>query len=186
LRRSRTGRVLIALRENEKAAEAYGINATRTKLLGFAISGFVAAMAGALFVHHQQGLGAAAYAPEESLQVFAMVVIGGLGSLPGAILGAIYVYTIEWYLPNTWEFLATGAGLLLVLLLLPGGLGSAIADLRDGLLRYLARRRGLLVPSLVADRRVDPGFAPSAEMTEAVVEATEQAPVPEPEPERTA
>jgi branched-chain amino acid transport system permease protein len=186
LRRSRTGRVLIALRENEKAAEAYGVNAIRTKLLGFAISGFLAAMAGALFVHHQQGLGTAAYQPEESLQVFAMVVIGGLGSLPGAILGAIYVYTIEWYLPNQWEFLATGVGLLIVLMLLPGGLGAAIADLRDGLLRYLARRRGLLVPSLVADRRVDAGFAPSAEMTEAVTEATEQAPTPEPQTERTA
>jgi branched-chain amino acid transport system permease protein len=179
LRRSRTGRVLIALRENEKAAEAYGINATRTKLLGFAISGFLAAMAGAMFVHHQESLGIAAYSPYASLGVFAMVVIGGLGSLPGAVLGAIYVFTIQWYLPNQWEFLATGAGLLLVLLLLPGGLGAAIADLRDGLLRYVAKRRGLLVPSLVADRRADTAITPSPEMVEAVEDATEHAVVGE-------
>jgi branched-chain amino acid transport system permease protein len=136
-------------------------------------------MAGALFVHHQESLGVAAYQPEESLQVFAMVVIGGLGSLPGAVLGAIYVYTIEWYLPNQWEFLATGAGLLLVLLLLPGGLGSAIADLRDGLLRVVARRKQMIVPSLLADRRVDPGFAANPAMVEAVEDATEHDVFPE-------
>jgi branched-chain amino acid transport system permease protein len=179
LRRSRTGRVLIALRENEPAAEAYGINATRTKLIGFAISGFLAAFAGALYVHHQESLGSAAYSPYASLGVFAMVVIGGLGSLPGAVLGAVYVFTIQWYLPNQWEFLATGAGLLIVLLLLPGGLGSAIADLRDALLRLIARRKQMIVPSLLADRRTD-AFEPSTAMVDAVEEATEQEAVPEP------
>jgi branched-chain amino acid transport system permease protein len=179
LRRSRTGRVLIAMRENEKSAESYGINSTRTKLLGFAISGFIAAVAGVLFVHQQEGLVAASFAPEQSLQIFAMVVIGGLGSLPGAILGAIYIYGVQWFLPQQWEFLASGVGLLLVLLLLPGGLGAAIADARDGLLRFIARRRELLVPSLVADRRVDT-FTPSAGMTDAVADATDQASIPEP------
>jgi ABC-type branched-subunit amino acid transport system permease subunit len=179
LRRSRTGRVLIATRENEKATEAYGINATRTKLLGFAISGFIAAMAGVLLVHQQEGLIPSTYDPSQSLQIFAMVVIGGLGSLPGAVLGAVYIYSIQWFLPNEWEFLASGVGLLLVLLLLPGGLGAAIADLRDGLLRFIARRRNMIVPSLLADRRVEEEFAPTAEMTEAVEDATEQVNVPE-------
>src|SRR5262249_13186131 len=53
IRRSRTGRVLIALRENPRAAEAYGVNALRTMLVAFAMSGFLAAVAGVLFVHHQ-------------------------------------------------------------------------------------------------------------------------------------
>jgi branched-chain amino acid transport system permease protein len=179
LRRSRTGRVLIATRENEKATEAYGINAIRTKLLGFAISGFIAAMAGVLLVHHQEGLVASSFDPLQSLVMFAMVVIGGLGSLPGAILGAVYIYSVQWFLPNEWEFLASGVGLLLVLLLLPGGLGAAIADLRDGLLRFIARRRNLIVPSLLADRRVEEIYAPTTEMAEAVADATEQAAVPE-------
>ncbi len=58
VRRSRTGRVLIAIRENEKAARAYGVNATRTSLAAFALSGFLAAVAGALYVHQQTGLSA--------------------------------------------------------------------------------------------------------------------------------
>jgi hypothetical protein len=83
-----------------------------------------------------------------------MVVIGGLGSLPGALLGAVYVRSADFFLPLDWQFLATGVGLLAVLLLLPSGLGGLMADLRDGALRRVARRRGLVVPSLLADVRV--------------------------------
>src|SRR6266516_3271533 len=56
VRRSRTGRVLIAIREHDAAARSYGVNATRTQLAGFALSGFLAAVAGVLFVHQQTGL----------------------------------------------------------------------------------------------------------------------------------
>ncbi len=143
IRRSRTGRVLIATRENERATSAYGVNTRRTTLLAFAISGFLAAFAGALFVHHQNGLQLDTYSASESLVVFAMVVIGGLGSIPGALLGALYVRGVTWALPVDWQILATGAGLLVVLLVFPGGLGAAFADLRDVLLRLVARRRGL-------------------------------------------
>ena len=173
LRRSRTGRALIAIRENERGAEAVGIHARRTTLAAFGFSGFLAAYAGALFVHHQQAITANAFAPEQSLQVFAMVVIGGLGSVPGAILGAVYVRGAQWYFPLQWQFLATGAGLLLVLLVLPGGLGGALADLRDIVLRWVARRRGIVVPSLLADTRVDEP-APSLETSEERVEQIEE------------
>jgi branched-chain amino acid transport system permease protein len=119
------------------------------------------------------------YDPWQSLQIFAMVVIGGLGSLPGAVLGAVYIYSVQWFLPNEWEFLASGVGLLLVLLLLPGGLGAAIADVRDGLLRFIARRRNLIVPSLLADRRVEEPLAPTTAMADAIEEG-EQVGVSEP------
>ncbi|MEN3271723.1 MAG: branched-chain amino acid transport system permease protein livM, partial [Actinomycetota bacterium] len=117
LRSGRTGRILIAVRDGERAAQAYGINATRAKLTAFAFSGFFAALAGALFVHHQQSLGVSAYAPEQSLRAFTMVVIGGLGSLPGAVLGAVYVQAIDWTrdlwpteLQSFVSFLGTGVG----------------------------------------------------------------------------
>jgi branched-chain amino acid transport system permease protein len=155
LRRSRTGRVLIAIRENERAARAYGVNATRTSLAAFALSGFLAAVAGALYVHQQTGLNAELYQPERSLELFTMVVIGGLGSLPGALLGATYVHSVDFFLPTEWQFLATGAGLLLVLLLFPSGLGGMLADVRDTALRKIAARRGLVVPSLLADVRIE-------------------------------
>jgi ABC-type branched-subunit amino acid transport system permease subunit len=158
VRRSRTGRVLIAIRENDSAARSYGINATRTNLACFALSGFIAAVAGVLLVHQQTGLQVGAgnlYLPEESLRVFSMVVIGGLGSLPGVLLGAAYIWGTEYFLPGQWSFLATGAGLLLILMVLPGGLGAVLYDTRDWLLRQIAKRRGLVVPSLVADVRVE-------------------------------
>ncbi|HEX8803576.1 MAG TPA: ABC transporter permease [Acidimicrobiales bacterium] len=155
VRRTRTGRVLIAIRENERAARSYGVNASRTTLAAFALSGFLAAMAGALFVHQQTGLSTDPYLTQRSLDLFSMVVIGGLGSLPGALLGAVYVRGADFFLPLDWQFLATGTGLLLVLLLFPSGLGGVLADLRDGALRRVAVRRGLVVPSLLADVRVE-------------------------------
>ncbi|NLV56958.1 MAG: ABC transporter permease [Acidimicrobiales bacterium] len=159
LRRSRTGRVLIAIRENERAARSYGIDATRTSLAAFAVSGFLAALAGALYVQQQQGLSAGPFLPQASLDLFAMVVIGGLGSLPGAILGAVYVRGANFFLPVEWRFIATGVGLLFALLVFPSGIAGILADLRDGALRKIAARRGLVVPSLLADVRVDDGHA---------------------------
>ncbi len=177
VRRSRTGRVLIAIRENDSAARSYGINTTRTNLACFALSGFIAAVAGVLLVHQQTGLQVGAgnlYLPEESLRVFSMVVIGGLGSLPGVLLGAAYVWGTQYFLPGQWSFLATGAGLLLILMVLPGGLGAVLYDTRDWLLRQIAKRRGLVVPSLVADVRVEePVPEPLLEEAE---EAAERAP----------
>jgi branched-chain amino acid transport system permease protein len=177
VRRSRTGRVLIAIRENDSAARSYGINTTRTNLACFALSGFIAAVAGVLLVHQQTGLQVGAgnlYLPEESLRVFSMVVIGGLGSLPGVLLGAAYIWGTQYFLPGQWSFLATGAGLLLILMVLPGGLGAVLYDTRDWLLRQIAKRRGLVVPSLVADVRVEePVPEPLLEEAE---EAAERAP----------
>jgi branched-chain amino acid transport system permease protein len=182
VRRSRTGRVLIGIRENERAARAFGVNVTRTSLAGFALSGFLAAFAGVLFVHHQSGLQVgfgSAYLPEQSLKVFSMVVIGGLGSIPGALLGSTYVRGVDYFLPPEWQFLATGAGLLLVLMIFPGGIGSILYDIRDWLLRQVAKRRHLVVPSLVADVRVDTEPIPEPVVAAAVEEAMEKAPVSE-------
>ena len=102
---------------------------TRAKLTAFAVSGFVAAVAGALFVHHQQAFGAVPTQPAENLAVFAMAVVGGITSLPGALLGALYLLGTRWFLPLEWQFLASGFGVLLVLMLLAGGLGGLVFDL---------------------------------------------------------
>lgn len=151
VRRSRTGRVLIATRENERAAQAFGVNITRAKLTAFALSGFLAAFAGGLFVHHQQALGVNPYFPEESLAAFVMVVVGGLGSVPGALLGALWNRGALYFLPQGLRFVATGLGGLLILMILPAGLGSLMYSMRDSILRRVAKRRNILVPSLVAD-----------------------------------
>lgn len=190
IRRSRTGRVLIGLRENERAAEAFGVNATRVKLTAFAISGFMAAWAGGLFAHLNFSLGVAPFRPEESLRAFTMVVIGGLGSVPGAIIGALYIQGLAWFLPR-WlpgeiagvaPLLGSGVGLILVLMLVKGGLAAALFDARDALLRRIADRRGIVVPSLVADvgpeRRAAADEDQVAEPAEAAAEAAAEPKVP--------
>lgn len=182
VRNSRTGRVLIAIRENDAAARSFGVHATRTQLACFALSGFIAAVAGVLFVHQQTGLQVGAgnlYLPQESLRVFSMVVIGGLGSIPGVLLGAAYVWGTQYFLPGQWQFLATGAGLLLILMILPGGLGAVLYDIRDWLLRQVAQRRKILVPSLVADRAeraAEGDLAPEAAREAMERDAAERAP----------
>jgi branched-chain amino acid transport system permease protein len=182
VRRSRTGRVLIALRENPRAAEAYGVNALRTMLAGFAMSGFLAAVAGVLFVHHQhtisQELATNPFSADASLRVFAIVVIGGMASVPGAILGAIYVFAMQYYMLPEWRFLATGIGLLAILLILPGGLGAGLAEARDAALRWIAKRRRIIVPSLLADRR-DESVEVTPTMAAAVADAVERPEVEE-------
>jgi branched-chain amino acid transport system permease protein len=171
LRSSRTGRMLIGVRDNERAAEAYSIRARNALMLAFAVSGFLAGVAGALFVLQQQLLVDQTFTPSVSLQIFAMVVVGGLGSISGAVLGAAFVYGVQYFLPPQYAFLATGAGLLLVLLLMPGGLGAAFGDARDGALRWYARRKGIRVPSLVADTLVEPPILESADLMGAVNDA---------------
>lgn len=158
LRHSRVGRVMVGVRENERGAQAFAVNLVRAKLTAFAVAGFIAALAGAVFVHHQRSLGIQPYATEESLAAFTMVVIGGLGSLPGAVLGAVYVKGAQYFLPAELSFFVSGVGLLVVLVVLPGGLGSLLYQGRDAYLRFVAGRRGILVPSLVADAR-DVGVA---------------------------
>ncbi len=155
LRKSRLGRVLIAARDNEAAVRGYGINVTTARLVAFAFSGFYAALAGGLFALHQNGISATTFSVEASLQVFVMVVIGGLGSIPGALLGAAYYFSVLFFLPPIYGLLATGLGMVVLLMIVPGGLGQIVYGWRDGLLRWVANRRGIVVPSLVADVRVE-------------------------------
>jgi branched-chain amino acid transport system permease protein len=157
LRNSRTGRAFIAVRDNEPAAMAMSLNVPRLKLLAFAISGAIAGLAGGLYVLYTRGLNTDSFGPEVSLRIFTMVVIGGLGSLPGAILGAVYVRSIEFFVGGGWALLASGAGILLILLVLPGGLGAGMYRVRDEILRWIAKRRGIVVPSLLADIRQETG-----------------------------
>ena len=156
VRHSRTGRVLIALRENERTTMAVGVNAVRAKLTAFAISGAIASYAGCIFVLHQQAFGEGPYFAGENFSVFTMVVIGGISSVPGALLGAAFLRSSQWFLPTTWQLLVSGGGVVLVLLILPGGLGALLYKLRDLWLRWVAERRHIIVPSLLADSAPPP------------------------------
>lgn len=154
MRRSRIARALIAARDNEFAAQGFGINLVRARLVAFATSGAIAALAGALFAFHQHGVRAVAFAPEVSVQIFLIAVIGGLGAISAPLIGAALfgILTIASASPVA-GFIATGGGGLLVLMIAPGGLGQLFFDARDSILRATARRHRIVVPSLLADVR---------------------------------
>jgi branched-chain amino acid transport system permease protein len=157
-RRNRAGRIMIGARDNEKQVQTYGVNLASSRLAVFAISGFMAAVAGALLAYQQGSVEQAAFRPLISLELFAMVVIGGMTSLIGPVLGALYVLGIPFFLEDHIDnisLLATGAGLLVLLMFLPGGLAEAVYRVRDTFLRWVADKHGIHVPSLVADDRVE-------------------------------
>jgi branched-chain amino acid transport system permease protein len=152
IRHSRTGRVLLALRENERGAESFGINVARAKLTAFALSGAIAGVGGCLYVHLLQAFTPDVFGPDQSILVFTTAVVGGVGSLLGAALGAIYLEGGQWFLPGAeWQALASAIGVLLVLMIVPGGLSDVAYRLRDAWLRSTAKRHGIVVPSLLAD-----------------------------------
>ena len=162
LEATRTARVLRATRDNGDNAQAFGVNLTRTKLMAFAISGFYASLAGGLFTLHQQALGQGSFSPAESIRVLTMVVIGGLGSVPGAILGAVFLQGTEFFgddipadIRPLWLFASSGVGLLVVLIFLREGLGGLLYEVRRRLLAIAAFRRQIPVPNLLADQRID-------------------------------
>jgi branched-chain amino acid transport system permease protein len=163
LRRSRTGRVLIAMRDNERAAQAFGVNLVRTRLITFAISGFMAAAAGVLFVVHEHAVDARSFGADASVQIFLTAVIGGLGSIQGALFGAGYFALVNLTVHGgVGRLFASSIGVLLVLYAFPGGLGSIAYSARDAILRRIAIRRRIWVPSLLADSAVAAGRADRA------------------------
>lgn len=147
LRNSRSGRALIAVRDNDTAVAAYGVSIVRAKLLAFAVSGAISASAGCLFVLHQGAFKAPVYAPEESMAVFMATIVGGIGSPLGAVLGASFQRGVQ-LLPGYWSLFATSVGALLTLMVLPDGLAGGLMRLRDRSLVWVARRRKIVVPSL--------------------------------------
>lgn len=155
LRRSRFGRTLIAVRDNPEAAAVYGVGVIPSQLTAFATSGFLASAAGSVFVHHQQAFDVGAYEPAAGIALFTAVVIGGAGSVAGGVIGIAYWYATQWWLDGAWQILATGAGVIVVLTMLPEGLASVLFRLRDRFLRSVANRRRLDIPSLQTTDQLD-------------------------------
>jgi branched-chain amino acid transport system permease protein len=166
VRRSRSGRVLLAARDNQRAAGASAVPTTRVKLTTFVFSGTIAGVAGGLYVVLQHGARAGSFQPSMSLDVFSMAAIGGLGSVSGSLLGVFVFRFLEKVLTGELRMAVTGAGLLVVLLVLPGGLGQFVNDLRDRLLRFLP------------DRSDDEPPPPEVDLlSDALDDATEEVPV---------
>ena len=152
VRKSRFGRVLIALRESEANVQSFGITAARTRLAAFAFSGALAGFAGAIFAHQQRGVGPDSFTALASVDIFVLAVLGGIGSVNGALLGSLYMNVTRYFVTTPlFAGLIGSGGTLLLLYAAPGGLVSVVSSVRDAVLRIVAQRRQMVVPSLFAD-----------------------------------
>jgi branched-chain amino acid transport system permease protein len=136
-------RRLMAVRDNETGAGAMGIPPGRTKLLAFALSGFIAGYAGVCLAFATERISTSTFDPTYSVLVVSMVVIGGLGAIDGAVLGALYLVGLPamFGTTSTIQFLTSGFGLLVFILYLPGGLAELLHRLADQVTLGIVRLR---------------------------------------------
>jgi branched-chain amino acid transport system permease protein len=143
LQHSRLGRAWIAIREDEIAAKAMGINVRNVKLLAFAMGASFGGVAGAMFAAFQGFISPESFTLTESIAVLAMVVLGGIGHIPGVVLGAVLLaalpevlrHTVEpiqmalfgrvWIEAEVLRQLLYGLALVLIMLARPAGLWPA-------------------------------------------------------------
>ena len=125
------GRALISIREDELASEAMGINTTRYKVLSFVISSAFAGIAGALFGHFRQFLHTNDFQFIRSIEIIIMIVLGGMGSITGAVLGAIVITILPELLRKLpgdlygYRLVIYSALLILIMLTRPQGVMGA-------------------------------------------------------------
>jgi branched-chain amino acid transport system permease protein len=121
---SRIGRAWTAMREDEQTADAMGVNTTRFKLLAFAMGGAIGSLGGAMFAVQIGSLTPASFEVQVSILVLGLVILGGLGSLPGVVVGALVLVGLPGLLREFEEYrgLAYGAALVTVMILRPQGL----------------------------------------------------------------
>ncbi|MFX4263435.1 branched-chain amino acid ABC transporter permease [Pelotomaculum propionicicum] len=124
IQNSRFGRALVAIREDEIAAETMGINVYWYKIKAFAVGTFFAGVSGALFAHMMQYLNPSDFGFARSFDILNFVVLGGLGSIPGTILGTAVLSLAPEFLRFVKEYrmLIYGALMILMMIFRPYGL----------------------------------------------------------------
>ena len=164
MRKTRIGRILIGVRDNEPNLRAFGIGPVRAKLMAFAIAGALAGFAGAIFAHQQRGISAESFTADASIQTFIAGVFGGIGSVGGALLGAFYFNFLDYLVSNPIiQGILGPVGALALLYAAPGGVISLVTSARDSVLSIVAQRRQLVVPGMREDLEVTSGIWPLAD-----------------------
>lgn len=134
--RSRVGREMIAIRENETFAKFIGIDTWKVKIISFTISAFFAGFAGGLYAHYNSFISPFSFEVSESVTYLLMVIIGGMGTILGPILGAIFLLILPELLRsiNDYRMIIYGAMLILTIMFLPGGFVGLYRNVKSRLL----------------------------------------------------
>jgi ABC-type branched-subunit amino acid transport system ATPase component/ABC-type branched-subunit amino acid transport system permease subunit len=144
LRRTGPGRAMLAVRDNEASAASLSLAPWKVKLSAFALSGAIATFAGFLYAALLISFSAnpaSTFSPSRSLSFVVIAVLGGITSITGAVLGALWVEGIPRLLGEGYALLSSGLGVILILLLMPGGLASLVFNLRDRFVAFVTSRR---------------------------------------------
>ncbi|TGU72797.1 branched-chain amino acid ABC transporter permease [Geomonas terrae] len=138
---SRFGRALKAIREDEIAADAMGINTARYKIQAFALGSFLAGIGGGLYAHFLSYINPSDFGFLKSVDILAMVVLGGLGSVPGAVIGSSILASAPEFLRfmSQYRMLVYGALLVFLMVFRPNGLLGGV-NLTDLLLRAIGKK----------------------------------------------
>ncbi|MBI2217400.1 MAG: branched-chain amino acid ABC transporter permease [Candidatus Rokubacteria bacterium] len=133
LRDSRLGRAWMALREDEDVAEAMGINLVNIKLLAYGLGAAFAGVSGALFAVLVGSVFPHSFQLLISINVLALIIVGGMGSMPGVVVGALFLVGLPELLRefSDFRFLIYGAALVIMMQLRPEGLWPAAAVRRE-------------------------------------------------------
>jgi branched-chain amino acid transport system permease protein len=133
LQGSRIGRAWNAMREDEQVADAMGISTTRFKLLAFAMGGAIGSLGGALFAVSLGSLTIASFQILVSITALSVIILGGLGSIPGVVVGAVVLIGLPGVLTEfvDYRLLIYGAVLIAIMLLRPQGLVPNVRRSRE-------------------------------------------------------
>lgn len=126
---SRVGRAFLAIKENEVAAEAMGIDSTKFKIIAFMCSAFMAGIAGSLYAHEVRFVSPETFVNSESSAILAMMVVGGIGNIPGSILGAATLVVVPEILRSVGDFrlVIYGAAVVAIIIFAPQGMGGLVS-----------------------------------------------------------
>ncbi|MFP4323915.1 MAG: branched-chain amino acid ABC transporter permease [Anaerolineales bacterium] len=144
LRNSRVGRAWLAMKSDEDIAQAMGINLVNVKLLAFTIGSSFGGLAGLLFGSRQNSVYPEDFELQVSINIISVVIIGGMGSVPGVILGAIALVGLPELLRpiNDYRIMAFGLLLIVTMVTLPRGLMPAPPPALEDRARALAEAEG--------------------------------------------
>lgn len=177
VRRGALGRRFLAVRANERAAAAAGINVARTKVLGAAMAAFIAGVAGLMFGYKAMTFNGGGLSAQDGLQLLALAYLGGIGSIAGAVVGGVlapsglFAVVVLGGGSSIDQFLVTGLGLVVVAVKFPQGIAGSWQMLRRQIAESNARESaagdraaeeadGTVVVALGSNARVETPMVP--------------------------